>query len=563
MTTPTSAPAVPTRDGRRRPTPLTATLLVLLLIGVAVPLGTVLVRAVTGYNGQPSALGDLADAANVRVLGNTLLLGLMVVVFATLMAAPLAFLMSWTRLREQRWIDIVLMVPFMTPPYVSSIAWLDFTRVHGLGDQWFGPFGGALRDAVNSAPGMAVIMAGEIFTFLYLLLRTTLDAIPASLDEMGSIAGASPWQRLRRILAPLMSSTMGLGALIVFIRAIGEFGAPVTIGQRIGFPVLVSEIYGSVVIAPLDFPRAAALSSVLLALGVLVWGLQQAATRRPLRLGVRASRRTTVRPGIGGVAAGWTWFAIVGAITVVVPYLAVVLGAMTILRSKPLSLDNLTFDYFGVVLQPGGGLAALEHSATVAVAAATLAAILGTVCALAISSRRRLSRGVDILSILPDTVPAIVFAIGLIFFWNSPWLPATPYNTPWILVIGYAVLFLPMVVQNVRTSRDSVDGRFAEAAAIAGAGAVSTFVRITLPLLAPGIIAGWLLAFLVGIREVVLSSLIRPSSYDLLSPWILGEFDQGHRPEAMAMTLIGVGSSTVVLVVVEVLRGRQARRRLA
>ena len=55
--------------------------------------------------------------------------------------APLAFLMSWTTMRRHRWIDIAIMIPFMTPPYVASLAWLDFTRVNGLAEQLFGPVG--------------------------------------------------------------------------------------------------------------------------------------------------------------------------------------------------------------------------------------------------------------------------------------------------------------------------------------------------------------------------------------------------------------------------------------
>lgn len=68
--------------------------------------------------------------------------------------------------------------------------------------------------------------------------------------------------------------------------------------------------------------------------------------------------------------------------------------------------------------------------------------------------------------------------------------------------------------------------------------------------------AGWLLAFFVGIRELVMSSLIRPTRINLLAPWIMNQFEQGHRAEAMAMTLIGVGTSTAVLVLIRWWQGR-------
>ncbi|MGW4123371.1 ABC transporter permease [Nocardia sp. NPDC004711] len=543
-------------------------LLALLLVGVAAPLVAVLIRAVTGYDGRPSALGQLTESANLRIAGNTVLLGVLVVVIATVMAAPLAFLMSWTPLRRHRWIDIAVMVPFLTPPYVAAMAWLDFTRVNGLAERWFGPFGAGLRAVVETPAGMAAIMACEIFTFLYLLLRNRLDTIPASADEMAAVAGASAGQLLRLVLAPLLTPTYALGALIVFIRAAGEFGTPVTLGNQIGFPVLVSEIYGNVTIDPLNFPRAAALSSLLLAMGMTVWGLQQWVSRRDIGFGGRAARRATVGTG-RWTAAALLWPGLVLLVSVVVPYIAILLGAMTILRSKPPTPDNLTFDYFARVLRPGRGLEALQNSVVLAFIAATVTTVLAVACALVIVRRGRdadpraraaARRGVDLLGIAPDTVPTIVLVIGFIFFWNAPWLPFTPYNTRAMVVLAYVVITLPMALQQVKTAYAAIDDTLLEAAAAAGANTWQILRRITIPLLVPGIVAGWLLAFLLGVREVVASSMVRPSSLPLLSPWILGQFDQGHRAEAMAMTVIGVLSSTVVLVVLEWWRRRLTER---
>ncbi|MQY28384.1 ABC transporter permease [Nocardia aurantia] len=535
-----------------------------LVVAVAAPLAAVLIRAVTGFDGSPSALGELTRPANLRIVGNTVLLSVLVVAVATVMAAPLAFCMSWTSMRRHRWIDIAVMVPFLTPPYVAAMAWLDVTRVNGPAEQWFGPAGRAGRAVVETPFGMAVIMACEVFTFLYLLLRNRLDAVPASLDEMAAVAGASAWQRFRLVLVPLLGPTYTLGALIVFIRAAGEFGTPVTLGNRIGFPVLVSQIYANVTIDPLNFPRAAAFSTVLLALGTTVWGLQQWVGRREVPSGGRVARRVSVAAG-RWAAAGWCWVGMVLLVSVVVPCLSVVLGAMTVLRSKPPAPDNLTFDYFARVLRPGRGLAALQNSVVLALIAATLATVLAVACTIAVARRgstAAVRRGIDLLGVAPDTVPSIVLVIGFIFFWNAPWLPVTPYGTRAMVVLAYVVITLPMVLQNVKAARAAVDDKLWEAAAVAGATGRQTLWRITIPLLLPGLVAGWLLAFLLGVREVVASSMVRPAALPLLSPWILGQFDSGHRAEAMAMTVIGILGSTLILVVLEWWRNRMSEKRI-
>lgn len=317
-----------------------------------------------------------------------------------------------------------------------------------------------------------------------------------------------------------MVGPYSLGALIVFIKAAGEFGTPVT-------------------------------------LGVLAWAVQQWAGRGVFASGGRVSRAVNLRPSRSMMALAWIYTAIVFVLCVFIPYISIILAAMTILRSKPPTLDNLTFDYFQIVLTMPSGQEALTRSIVLGAIGATTAVILAlAVTVFTMRSRRWPARFSDFLSVAPDTVPGIVLAIGFILLWNSPKLPFTPYGSQLILVMAFTVLFVPMAVQNIKTSAAAMPPTMSEASAVAGASSWQTFTRVTLPMLAPGIFAGWLLAFFVGIRELVMSSLIRPTRINLLAPWILNQFEQGHRAEAMAMTLIGVGTSTAVLVLIRWWQGR-------
>lgn len=534
-------------------------MLLVLLILVAAPLAAVLINAVFGYGDEPSALHTIVEPGMGKVILNTVWLSMLVVFFSTLFAAPLAFLRAWTPLKRADWLEIAIMIPFMTPPFAAAMAWMDFTRVGGVATMLLGKTAGtAVHNAIYSVWGMALIMAAELFPFLYLVLRNCLTSIPATTLEMAQVAGASRFQQFTQIIAPMVLGPFSLGALIIFIRAAGEFGTPVTLGNAIGYQVLVSSIYQDVTIDPLSFSRAAATSSVLFALGVLAWAIQQWAARKDLVSGGRVARRVDIQLGIVGKLGGWLSVIIVLLFTFVIPYISITLAAMTILRSQPPSPSNLTFDYFGIVLSMPSAQEALLRSIGLGAVGATTAVALGLVVAL-LTNRRKdwAAKTNDFLAISPDTVPGIVLAIGFILLWNSPRLPWSPYGTMLILVMAFTVLFLPMVVQNIKTSAGAISPSMTEAAQISGATASQTLWRITLPQLLPGIFAGWLLAFFVGIRELVMSSLIRPSNLNLLAPWIMGQYDQGHRAEAMAMTLIGVGTSTVVLAAITYLQRRK------
>ena len=534
--------------------------LLILLVLVAAPLASVLFTAVTGYRGEDSALDSLVRPEMLRVIRNTVWLSVLVVFFATLFAAPLAFFRSWTPMRRAGWVEVLVMVPFMTPPFAAAMAWMDFTRLRGVADMLLGPMlGGAVRSAINSVWGMGFIMAAELFPFLYLILRNAFASIPASQLEMAQVAGASRWQQFSRVVVPAVVGPYSLGALIIFIKAAGEFGTPVTLGNAIGYEVLVSSIYQDVTIDPLNFSKAAASSSVLFTLGVMAWAVQQWAGRGVLASGGRVSRAVNLRPSRSMMALAWVYTAIVFILSVFIPYISIILAAMTILRSKPPTPDNLTFDYFQIVLSMPSGQEALTRSIALGAIGATTAVILAlAVTVFTMRSRRWPARFSDFLAVAPDTVPGIVLAIGFILLWNSPKLPFTPYGSQLILVMAFTVLFVPMAVQNIKTSSAAMSPTLSEASAVAGATSWQTFTRVTLPMLAPGIFAGWLLAFFVGIRELVMSSLIRPTRINLLAPWIMNQFEQGHRAEAMAMTLIGVGTSTVVLVLIRWWQARGA-----
>ena len=116
--------------------------------------------------------------------------------------------------------------------------------------------------------------------------------------------------------------------------------------------------------------------------------------------------------------------------SVVIPYLSITLSAMTILRSAPPTLNNLTFDYFSIVVQMPTAQEALIRSIGLGALGATAAVALGVL--VTVLTRRQSFIGAklsDFLAVAPDTVPGIVLAIGFILLWNSPWLPWSPYGT--------------------------------------------------------------------------------------------------------------------------------------
>ena len=110
-----------------------------LVFFIVVPVVTVFLKAVIvdGRLDLMNAVRMIADSGSVGTIGNSLLLGALVVLVSTLLATPLAFLLSRTCLARHAWLDVVFMIPFMTPPYIASMGWILFMQKRGLFQQMF------------------------------------------------------------------------------------------------------------------------------------------------------------------------------------------------------------------------------------------------------------------------------------------------------------------------------------------------------------------------------------------------------------------------------------------
>ncbi|WP_371377115.1 ABC transporter permease [Sporomusa aerivorans] len=488
-----------------------------------------------------------------EVFLNSLWLSFCVVATTTLLALPLAWILAKTDLCRHKWLDIVLTIPFMTPPYIGSMGWILFMQHNGYLEQLL-PSASAFAPAFFSFSGMVGIMSLHLFPFLYLILRNTFTEIGGNKEAAAVIHGSGFLYTFRRVIAPLALSGYAMGALLIFVKTISEFGTPATFGRKIGYYVLTSEIHRYLSHWPIDFSKATALASVLLSASLLLWYCQTLVSRRfTYQLaGARDSFRKVYRLTVGKRIAAWLYIVGLLALSVGVPYFSIVSASLMKLRGAGLSWDNLTLQYYFDLLAWGSkSLAALLNSLGLSILAATLSVILGTGCALLIGTgRSRWQRMLDLFSLLPNTVPGIVMVVGLIIFWNAPQMPIPLYNTYWMVVLTYVILFLPYTVQYVKANLNQLHVSLFHAGRVFGGSPLYIFRRIVLPLLRPGMLAGWVMTLTIAIRELVASLLILPPSMETSATYIFSQFEQGNVSLGMAMAVVMVGLTTSLLLLV-------------
>lgn len=536
-----------------------------LIFLIVCPLGMIFVRAVI-RDGRPdfvTAWQTLTESENARMIFNSLLLGVLVVAGSTVIAAPLAYLFSRTRFAKYRFFDIIFMIPFMTPPYIASMGWILFMQKRGLLQQLI-PAAAGSENGFFTLGGLVLVMSLHVFPFMLTILKNAMLNIPSSLEEAGAVFGASFGRRLRRIFAPLISGNYAIGALLVFVKTIAEYGTPATLGKRIGYYVFTTEIHRYATVAPIDFGKSAVLASVLVGVCLVMWLLQNYVTmRRSYNLvSGRGSRFSELKLSAPAKILGWAYIAVVLLLSVGVPYFSAISTSLIKLRGYGFQAGNFTLQhYFDLFTENEKGVRALANSFILAVSAATICAVLGTIIAIAVrKSRSRLGKAVEVIGLLPEMLPGIVLVIGIMLFWNQIYSVIPLYNTLGIMIPAYVALFLPYTIQYVTSSFTQISASLEAAARAFGGSPLYIFRRVTLPLIMKGVFAGWTMTFIIAFRELVTASLIAPPNTLVVSTYIVREFEQGSVSVGMAMAVLCVLFTTTALIILNRFIDRQKGR---
>lgn len=536
----------------------------LLLLGaclvflVIAPLATVFVKAliINDHLDFSFAAAALSEPQNARMIRNSLLLGLAVVILSSLISIPLAYLFSRTQLGQHKIFDLLFLIPFMTPPYIASMGWILFMQKRGLFSQIVPAFPNGIP-LFFTFGGLILVMSLHIFPFMMVLMKNAMLHIPSSLEEAAAISGAGYGRRLRKIFFPLLTGNYVIGALLVFAKTLSEYGTPYTLGRRIGFDVFTTDIHRYAAVAPIDFGKAAVLASVLVTICMVLWLVQNYITVHHSYnlISGKGSRMRIHRLSSPGKVLAILYIGLILVVSIGIPYFSVISTSLIRLRGFGLAAGNFTFHhYVELFTDSETALPAIGNSFLLGLLSATICAILGTVIVLSIrAGRSRFAKVLEAMSLLPEMLPGIVLVIGLMLFWNDIYDILPLYNTMGIMVITYTALFLPYTVQYVTSASTQLSESLLEAGRVFGGSRYYIFRHITCPLIARGMAAGWMMTFIIAIRELVAPSLIAPPDTLVISTYIMREFEQGSVSLGMSMAVLCILLTTLSLAGVKLL----------
>ena len=495
-----------------------------LLVGLAMllPLVYLLVRSM-GASGEAWEL--LFRAHTAQTLGRTALLIATVTLGSAAIAIPLAWLTVRTDLPLRGMWSVLSVLPLVIPSYVGAFLFVSVLGPRGMLQQALGPLGVDRLPEVYGLPGASLTLVLLSYPYLLLIMRGAWSNLDPATEDSARSLGHGSWSTMLRVTLPQLRPAIAVGSLLVALYTLSDFGA-VSLMEYPTFTWVIFQQYESA----FDRSIASVLSLVVVGIAFFIL-LLEGQTRGRLsyyRTGSGASRRPRI------VALGrWKWpaLALCGAVVTLSLGLptAVLLHWLVrgVLAGEPM-LFLLTATWNSVMAAGLAGAAAAAFSVPLAVLVVRYPGVL--------------SRLLDRITFVGFALPGVVVALALVFFGANYARPL--YQTTWLLVFAYVVLFFPAALGATRAALHQVSPRLEEAARGLGWGSGQVMRSVTLPLVRSGVLMGGALVFLVSMKELPATLILGPLGFETLatSVWSASSEAFFARAAAPALTLILISS---------------------
>jgi iron(III) transport system permease protein len=428
----------------------------------------------------------------------------------------------------------VAVVPLILPGVLESIAWIFLlSPKFGYLNVWLMQLFGIQSPPFNvfSLPGMIWVHSVGQVPLAFLIMTAAFKSMDPSLEESAMMSGANTWQTFKRVTLRLLMPTAGSVMLILFVRTLESFETPALIGIPARIYVYTSEIFLAFNEYPPDYGRGGALAVGLLLLSAVGVWLYTRATKEGKKFQTVTGKAFRPRQFDLGP---WRWvgfsFLMVYFIFVVLlPFLVLFWASFLPFFAAPSwsALDKLSLDNYRYLSTFRPFWEAMKNSIILATFTATIAMVLTSLVAwIVYKSKLRGAWILDFLAFVPITIPGIVMGMALILLYVA--FPVPIYGTIWMLLIAYVTRFIPYGMRSSSGSILQIHSELEEAAAASGASWWETFKRVTLPLLRPGFVAGWIYICIVSFREFSTSVLLATGESRVLSILLFTMFEQGQ-----------------------------------
>ncbi len=493
----------------------------------------------------------------LRLLGNSLQFASGTAIFAFLVGTALAWMNERTNTPFKSLFFALSIIPLIIPGILFTVAWIllgspKIGILNLLLQNWFGTE--YVFFNVYSMWGMIWVEGLHYSPMAFLIMTAALRSMDPSLEESAMMSGASVAQIAWRITVKLTWPAIFATFLILFVRAIESFEVPALLGLPVGIQVFTSSIYQAIHQYPSKIGLASSYAVTLLLITTVGVYFQS-------RLSSQGSKYSTVtgkgfRPRTMDLGK-WRYltaaiFILYFALIVVLPFAVLVWSSLQKYYSVPsvAALKTLTFDAYRFMFSYPTLATSVWNSLLLALGSATVIMLVTSViCWIVVKTKMPGRWLLDNLASLPMVFPGLVLGLSIMVFYLN--FDIGIYGTMWIMFIAYITRFLPYGLRYNTTSMLQIHKELEESAAMSGASWGTAFTRIVLPLLKPGLVAGWIYIVIVSIRELSTSILLYSPGTEVIAILIWELWENGQYVELSALGVMFIVALFILVMVAQ------------
>ena len=496
------------------------------------------------------------DPEAYPLLLNSFIFGLGAAGLSVIFALALAWITIRTNAPFRRLFELTAIVPNILPPILVSISWVMLLNPSN------GLINGAFVKVLGLEKGLFNIysMAGLIFVegliltpLAFLIIAAALKSMDPSLEESAKTLGSGELGVMSRITFPLMRPAILAAATLNFVRAVESFDTPAIIALPARIEVFTTKIWRE---ALGSFPTNHNLAATY-GVGILMVALLFVYLYRRFTSQVESFSTVTgkgFRPhqiDLGKwkyLASGVAFLLLL--LLVVLPILVLMLVAILPYYHVPTwqTWSNLTLDHFRYIWATPRVHRAFANSLFLALLGATVCMLLASLASYITVRTKLAGRGIlEGLVFIPWAFPGTALALGLL--WAYIDFPIPVYATIWIILIAYVTRFLPYGMRAVSSTIIQVHKELEEASIACGAGFLATFRRVLIPMMRPGVMAGWIILVTIFMREFSATLFLYSPGSEPLGPLLYFLYLDGMRGRVAAIGLV-ISVISVILIAI-------------
>lgn len=522
---------------------------------VMYPLFLILYKS--GINGDTGAftIDNFAHFFAKKFYWGTMINSLKVTVVSTILSAvvglPLAYLMRSVKIRGGSFLNILIVISYLSPPFIGAYAWIQMLGRNGVVTHFINDLFGIHYGGVYGFAGIVLVFTLQSFPLVYIYVSGALKNLDNSLNEAAESLGCSRMGRIWKIIVPLVMPTLLASSMLVFMRVFADFGTPMLIGEGYQtLPVLIYNQFMGEVSGDDGF--AAAICCIVIGLTIVMFFVQRfLATRNTYAMTALKPMVAEKAKGLRNILAHLAVYLTVGL--AVLPQFVVIYTSFLATNGGQVFTGGFALQSYEATLFAKDN-DVIWHTYFLGLCAIVL--VVGVLIAyLSMRKKNALNSVLDVVTMFPFIIPGSVLGIAFVFAFNKS--PVILTGTALIMIISFAVRRMPYTVRSSAAVLGNISPSIEEAAVSLGASEMTTFRKITIPMMAPGVLSGAIMSWVTIISELSSSIILYTNSTQTLTVSIYTEVIRGNYGNASAYATILTLTSVLSLLIFYKVTGKR------